>query len=413
MKAKTLVIGAGFTGLLLASGRDDVVVVAPKHEHGGLIRSSTKDGFKFDLGGHVYTGADTRVANLMSKVGATFHERRKAFYDLETMVPFPVQDNAEMLGIDIDPGFGLKSNHIGAMAESVNRFGIQFVEEFLEPFNKRVWTTSLNAMDSDWMRGRVKLPTENKRNWGMNESFFYASGDKIISFLDDNAKKNGASFIDGRVTEIDGVEKKVTLRDGSQIWYETLIDTAATYSPYSSNFVLSIGIGFEERIPFDFHWVYPHLSSIIHRVSKISRYEEGMAPAGCDSLLLEIPCRFQLPAMELLHIFANEDNIQGSAKLALAEAGFNQDFISRSKIATVWGGISRGYPIQTIGIRQRVAKQKRSLAAINRFLAGRWGSHLYANLQHLFDDAEAVNAFSMGYKLAADDYFESKFYYER
>lgn len=416
---KTIILGSGFTGLLTASKIPGAIVIS--ENIGGLIRSNEKNGFSFDFGGHVYTPSDDNVNDLMHDIGATYHPQRKAYYDVQKYIPYPVQDHAHELGLTISPIHDGRED--GTLLDFFfNKFGENFTNEFLVPFNERVWSTDPAKMSDDWVNGRVKKPRESAKAWGMNSSFWYAKGQSIIQYLQFKAAKNDAIFVDGQVIDINKIDRIVKVRRGRVVdsfKYDALIDTTGMFMNERTNEVLSIGIGLRKLFEGKpFHWIYPNLESSVHRVTLLSRYAKNMAPTGSDSFLLEVPYIHTsgLPvwAKHLL-MYGNHTSVKlrTAAVDGLLNAGFTNEQVNSMSISTVWASVSRGYPVQTVGCRGRVSERKFVLAKNRIFSIGRWGSHLYANLQHLYQDVDSLLKFGQdpSSEEAQRNYFDSEFYY--
>lgn len=416
----TLILGGGFTALLLASKFDSPTIVSK--DLGGLLGRFGEDDFKFDIGGHVYTLGDERVARLMKESNARVFEKRRAYFipnRWRDRVEYPVQDHAEELGITLAPRPEVNEDNF--MSYSISVFGPQFYREFLGPFNERVWTISPEKMACDWVRGRVKMPSEDKKDWGMNASFAYAPGDQIITRLLGNIRR--ISYYQETVKMIN-YQEHLVVTDKNVFKYKTLFDTtglALNDAPKERqlpfNYVMSVGIGFDKKIPHDFHWAYAKLSSEVHRITLISRYYNGLAPADGDSILMEIPFRDSSSLSIRTRVLLSNSSLDRKMSIAeglLASTGLMSIEEMREYSPVVAAGqLSRAYPIPVLGARDRVARRKRELMASNVFSLGRWGSHGYFNLQNLYDDVDAtLDAFG---RPAVDDshpYFTASFYYK-
>lgn len=419
LRAENVIIGSGVTGLYLASKMPNALIISKENGNGGLIATTHIDGFNFDYGGHVYTTAHETTRALMIAANGVLHPERKAFYDVKKLVPFPAQDHSERLGLDITPGKGYRRQP-GLLGHMLREFGVDFTEGFLDPFNRRVWTTDASEMDNDWVVGRMKAKSETPKQWGMNANFYYAKGSEITDVLLQGAYNNGVGFLAGEVVKIDYSERIIHFFDSAGTLCELIVDdiivdtTGLFNRDLRSNNVLSIGIGLTHQLrAHDFHWIYPNLSSIVHRVTLLSRYADGMAPNGCDSLLLEIPYigaeGIHAAMASLLGIFSEDAaSRNASAAALLKNAGFKDKF----GISTVWAAATRGYPVQTIGVRKAVSKRKHSLAQEGVYMLGRWGSHGYFNLQHIFDEVDHFINF-LDTNKGGENYFDSAFYYPR
>lgn len=421
LKTDTLIVGGGMSGLSLGShpSLKGSLIVA-KYPLGGLIHNTLADGFSFDFGGHVYTTTDDNVTKLMTEANAQFHESRKAFYDCRLMIPYPVQDNAGKLGLAITPDKREVTNNL--YDYFLREFGFAFTQYFLRPFNERVWSTPIEQMDFDWVDGRVKRPSESKSNWGMNSSFYYARGSAIADVMLGRVLANNSSIVEGTMVSVSEKEHTVTFVDGennpAEVEYNRMFCTSPYFLPtLKRNSVVSIGIGLKHKLDFpEFDWLYCNVRSFVHRVTLLSRYAEGLAPEGCDSLLLEIPTFYfnQLndAVIGITYQLGTPESRLSKAKNILIGAGFSPKLVEAMDISTVWGDITPGYPVPTVGSRDEVAKMKSFLSPNDIYLTGRWGAHGYFNLQHIFADADATVKYASGLG-NDDDYLNSSFYYKK
>jgi hypothetical protein len=413
MKAfENVILGGGASGLILADKLQNYDTAVISREIGGLLSSYWKNSFFFDVGGHVYTSQDENVVSLMKEAQGTFHPQRKAFYLGEKSIwgeltEFPVQ-SSHLFPINppAQMRFQFSFEDFG-----INTFGSKFCYSFFFPFNFRVWTVEPSELDFDWIEGRVQLPDENKKDWGMNASFWYARGDNIIKRLLTRTK---AQYISGYIVSVDRNAHTVLLSDGELIRYKNLFVTTNYFNDFPKNVLLSVGIGLNRQLDeADFHWVYPEVHSPIHRVTLLSRYCKGMAPPGCDSLLLELYSGPQISQSFLaaqMMAAKNEESRKFVAKSMLNASGFGT--VALENIEVVWSNQTFGYPIQVLNVREQVAKLKAELLRDDVYLCGRWGSHGYFNLQHLYKDAEAAVAMTdIANRELVNDYLFSKFYY--
>jgi len=381
------VLGAGPSGLAIAweleqRGYDPVLI---SQDIGG-VNGSWQDGdFMFDYGGHVYTTTDKEVVAIMKACDGNLIENRQAFYDARKRIPFPVQDH-----VNLSPPVDISNpKNLAEYIRSV--LGEDFYYKFMRRFNERVWTVPPECMDFDWTAGRIKRPDESDKRWGMNASFWHAPGQDIIAHMFNRLKRT--HFIKGRISGIDEAgtlylasgdfeQIKTSLLDAK---FDTIGLFKSRYMTAMENDVLLFGLGFDHKLDIEpFHWLYPGLQYEAHRVTLISRYHEAMAPYNYDSLLVEIP----LPSLMNTQPKRLVDFFTKAPEEALsATTGIR---IDKAPIATSYR-LVRGYPIPFCGHRHFMHETKEyAFIMRNAYLAGRWGSHTYMNLQHILADAKIV-----------------------
>lgn len=432
MKSKVVIAGAGITGLRLAEllgklGAEPLVV---SWDCGGLIEQYTDNGFHFDYGGHVYTPVDPGVRNLMEASGAIKHERNAVYLQKGKTIPYPVQDHVAIDSHD----FSLVKSATNLQELGTYAFGKEFYENFFGPFNRRVWTVDPIEMDVDWIKNRVKLPAPQsgtREKWGPNATFLYAQGTSITLNLIKAANEAGASIVHGKIDDVDLERKRLlvsNMQKARYIEYERLYWTlplkkiaphvGISSSAFLMNHVLSVGLGFRDILPYNFHWAYFDVSLSPHRVTLLSGYHPKNSPNGKDSLLIEYPYRwpdyplprFFAPSLQMKTDYVMNEQVHrgvGVKVLENAELDIKPQML---EVASV--GNAPGYPIPTRGIRKIVAETKRRLIPHGIYTAGRWGSWGYFNIDHCFKDAEnAVAWAAVAGEDELEEYLYARFYY--
>lgn len=432
-KADILVVGAGITGLRVAALLAENYGISPlvvSEDVGGLISCYRERGFLFDFGGHVYTNKDPQVVEMMQALKAEEHVRHAVYNKFGVGdIPYPVQDHADKLGIEIT-GVPYKFNPKQDLEDLIMKtFGRPFYDGFFEPFTQRVWTVSSRDMATDWIIGRIKLPEEKKEGWGLNDTFRYAPGDQIASYLRRKAEDAGAEIVTGERLRGINFEKRFAMFSSLSVSYDYLVWTLPLpllmdksdpdRSLFLSNRVRTMGIGLKELYGGSFTWAYPDVKAPAHRVTLLSRYHKQNAPPGKDSLLIEFPYRLGYRGLPLYLADANpedpylrhSESNKNRAIRALSDIGFDDNL----DIDVVVTGDTAGYPIPTRRVREVVADVKDTLLKHNVITAGRWGSWGYFNTEHCFRDA-AVAADAI--RLRDDEphrymaeYLMSSFYY--
>jgi len=412
-KIKNLILGAGPTGMYLAKRLEDPTnTIIVSQNVGGLLNHQMAVGesgaFIFDYGGHVYTDKDERTELLMQRSFAErFDRTNMVFYlrDGHDFIEFPVQNHVEVKPLeDMLLEFSLKE-------WAINRFGYDFYNSFFEPFNERVWTTDPANMAFNWISDRVS--TSKDKNWGPNATFYYAPGYKIIQAMQYDIQS--IELIKGTVVDINPKEKIVYVLEAAtdkvgSIVYESLFDTTIKQRDYV-NKCLFFGVGLKNAFEFKpFYWIYPDVKSPIHRITWLSRYYKGLTPEGCDSLLLEIPYRSGFKRKHGTTInqkFSDLSRIPMVSDM-LKAAGLP---VNQRDIEVALPFTSFSYPIPHLDVRKKVEVMKH--IGLNRgvYYAGRWGSHGYFNLQHIWQDVDSVIE-QLGSPKPVPKYIKSNFYYK-
>jgi protoporphyrinogen oxidase len=312
-KVRTLVIGAGITGLATAAalaerGDDDYLVLEADTAIGGYCKTVQKAGFVWDYSGHFFHFKHPEIE-------AWLRERMKG-QDIRTIekksfiefkgcsVDFPFQKNIHQLPredfIDClhDLYFARAPKELSGSAAPepgatgfkgmlYERFGKSIAEKFLIPYNEKLYATDLGTLDSDAM-GRffphadltdIIRNMKVANNASYNATFTYPAGGAIeyVNAIA-SAVRPGAIRLNEAVVSID-LERKVATTTKGEYEFERFVSSAPfnrllemarvphDASTYSWNKVLVFNLGFDKKGRKDVHWVYyPDRATCFYRV---------------------------------------------------------------------------------------------------------------------------------------------------
>ena len=214
---EVLVLGAGPTGLGAATrletlrrsdGKWTYAVVDKEHKAGGLaITDATPEGFLFDVGGHViFSHYDYFDALLQASLGPfadakawLTHQRESFVRYKHTWVPYPYQNNlkdlpaedqiaaingmidARVRAAEAGPNAPLPANFDEWILRTM---GEGIAEQFMRPYNFKVWATPPAQMHWNWLGERVAVVDVKRAvtnaikrvadvGWGPNATFTF------------------------------------------------------------------------------------------------------------------------------------------------------------------------------------------------------------------------------------------------
>ena len=335
MRPRIVILGAGPTGL----GAAHRLAELEHHEWdlfescdhvGGLAASWTDDhGFTWDHGGHVMFSHYRYFDELVEKMlqGDYDEHMREAWVWLrDRFIPYPFQNNIHRLptSVFLDCFMGIIEAQRVARPRSnfaewiAALFGDGIAEQFMVPYNLKVWAHPLEMIGTHWQGDRVPdvdlrrilqnlLDDRDDVNWGPNNKFKFpllGTGmlyDRIADDLPQPVE------LGRRAVSIDPDDRIVKFENGASTTYDRLVSTMpltelircltrcpadvrdAVATLYHTE-GLFIGIGVKDPCPSTKCWMYfPESSAPFYRVTYLSNYSPQVTPgAGHFSLLAEV-----------------------------------------------------------------------------------------------------------------------------
>lgn len=419
---RVVVLGCGWSGVLAAfrlktryPSAD--VVCLDRDFSGGLLRSVTVNGHIFDVGGsHVVFSRDRSVLEgILSLGGRWAAKERRAFVLLDgAYVPYPFENGIYVLPPERRARYGLSllkavvENSKGGKRPSnfkewiVNTFGEEVANDYLIPYNEKIWKRPLEELSADWVYtpGRLPLPSLEDivkavagietKGYREQAVFYYPEGGIITQYLSALRKAEEAGVIPVReeVREIkktgDGFLINGRLRADRVVSTLPLREVPAMLDPpppeevfkaagrLDYNSVAVVGIGLRAKAP-DQHWVYvPDRRFIFHRYAWISNYLPE-PPADRASLIAEITIP---PGSEVDREEIIERTLEGFVELGLFKA-------EEVEAAEAW--IHKyGYPVYTLTHAEDREAVESHLRQIGITTVGRWGNWHYWNTDMIY-----------------------------
>lgn len=342
-----LVIGAGPTGLAaaLALGehgeRSDTLVVEREAHVGGWCRSVQGEGFTFDHAGHIMFSKDPEVLALYERLlGDNLHwQDREAWvwsHGVYTRYPFqgslyglPPKVLKECIVGAIEARYGPLDGSAPPPAAPPANFE-QFIqrvwgrgigEHFAIPYNRKLWATPLDEMETSWLGGRVPLPDlaqivegalePTPRPMGPNARFGYPLRGGFQALMDGFLPLLNCELELGTgVLQVHPEQRTVRLDDGRMVAFDTLISTmplprlveacaeaappavraAAAGLRHVAVRCVNLGVALapgQERLT-EKHWVYYPEDTVFHRIFVQGNASPHNSPPGACGLTCEI-----------------------------------------------------------------------------------------------------------------------------
>ncbi|MHC4481897.1 MAG: protoporphyrinogen/coproporphyrinogen oxidase, partial [Planctomycetota bacterium] len=336
-QCQVLIIGAGPAGLGAAEhleGRGaDWLALERRSGVGGLSASFRREGFTWDIGGHVifshYPEYDRLLDEVIPPDEWLWHERVAYVRICDRWVPYPLQNNIWMLPQEqmwrcLRGVIRLYTERVAPDTSDFQafintHFGEGIAALFMDPYNFKTWGYRPSRLSAGWIAERVAvvdlervvrnaLQRREDASWGPNNAFRYpaegGTGEpwrRLAQRLPEERL-----WLDAHVVEVRSRDRMVVLSDGRTIHYEDLISTM----PLDNLIAVSdmdnlleagrglmhsgvhvVGLGMRGRPPEaiqDFCWMYfPEANCPFYRATLLSNYSPANAPSGHWSLLLE------------------------------------------------------------------------------------------------------------------------------
>ncbi len=336
------VAGGGLTGLSAACALQgqECAVFEREREPGGLCRTIERDGFAFDLTGHLL---HLRRPEMKSFVGELLAERlrespRHAFIHTHgVFTPYPFQVNTHglpaavvrdcLLGF-IEAWCARRLERERAepahLEEWIQRtFGAGIGRHFMVPYNRKMWGRELDSVTCEWVSWSVPQPALEEvvrgafgveaREFGYNPRFLYPKRGGIRLLPDALAARVRHLHLGVEVEAVDLRARRLRLSDGTRPRYDALISTlplpelvrrcegipeAARAAAAGLRWVRVVNVNLAVRgaVAPGRHWVYfPEAEFAFYRVGVASNFSDGVAPPGCSTVYVEVSERSEGP----------------------------------------------------------------------------------------------------------------------
>jgi len=330
---KVIILGAGLSGISLSyflkrSGLSSQVFERERSP-GGVCSSHAKDGFVFDVSGHLLHFRDKRIFSLVKSLlndNLTELQRDAWVYDFGGLIPYPFQVNLSWL----PPGayrrclseFKKVRNNGSRIKKPRNfldwiykNFGAGIAEYFMIPYNLKFWRTPLEELSHSWTDRLVVTPSlddivnsENgrKKKYGYHSHFYYPTKGGIEELIKGLGAGSDKVFLRHEAVEVDLKKKVVGFRNGHKEKFDILVSTIplpelgkiikkipGNISPYFTKLkwvsIYNVNFGIKGNIMPGKHWIYfPHEDTSFFRAGFYHNFSSHSAPPGKSSSYIEV-----------------------------------------------------------------------------------------------------------------------------
>jgi UDP-galactopyranose mutase len=434
-----VILGAGLAGLSAAYHlKERAVIYEASPTVGGVARSIEIEGFTFDRAIHILYTRDEYAATLIRKcLQHNFSEQERSawVYAHGRYIPYPYQGHLGHLPDDVRQAniMGLLEARYESHPNEPNNFeewllsvfGRGITNDFMLPFNRKLWATDLRKMNFQWIADRVLLPdldallrgafSQAPSQLGPNAFFWYPRTGGIQTLSDALASEINDINTTCRCIGIDIMRRIAYFDAALPRSFETLISTIPlpellrlihpipkevedAAAQLRSNEVITVNLGIDRADISDKHWVYfPQSNYEFHRISFPSNFSRDLAPRFTSSLSVEYSRSVERP-LEMHGIVRRTIN-------ALQEIGIlhSSDRILASQVER----ISPAYVIPTLESERGKETVHRYLNAHGIYSCGRFGSWAYLNMDQAILEGKRAAEFAMNARNTATSKLET------
>ena len=424
-----VIIGMGPTGIgaamhALEIGGTDFVALEQSTSAGGLAASEVdRTGFTWDRGVHLqfshYDRYDQFLDTVLPPEEWDWPQRNVVAKIGTDLVPYPVQFHLRhlqpstrwkclqgLLDVSRKP-HGKPANFADWSRQT---FGKGLAEEFLLPYNEKIWAHPADRLNYRWVGERVAMPElksvlqgicleQDRSDWGPNARFQYPRRGGSGRVWNEAAKliPNAHKRWNQSVLEIDADRKLITTRAGDCYRYHTLISSMpldSLYQRLSTKRALPsiarlaktttqlVGVGVRGTIPESLRertWVYfPDDDTSFYRLTVLSNLSAAMVsqPGEEWSIVVEIAASDWCPVR-------CDDPVERTLS-DLRELGYLEE---DSQVVSLWEQrLPHGYPVPTLDRDRILTETLPALEDIGIYSRGRFGAWKYevSNQDHCF-----------------------------
>ena len=423
---RLVIVGAGLTGLSAAyhlRGRGAEPAVLERSDTvGGACRTVARDGFEFDLTGHLLHLARAESHELLRALGVRGalrpHRRRAGIALAGTVTPYPIQINTYRLPREIRRECVLGFVEASARASgrdrppnsfaawALDRFGAGFARHFFLPYNRKLFCADPAELTTEWVGRYVPRPEVAdviagafglyRKPVGYNATFLYPRLGGIRALADALAGALPAVRLECPVRSLSLGTREVGLESGETLGWDALLATAplshlaamtvdlpaaarAAAARLRAVAVINLNLGVRGPAPRREHWLYvPEERFPFYRVGIPSNHGR-VTPPGCHALSVEVSVPAGAPAPAGLR----ERCFAGLAELGLLRDAGDVAVVEEVRIDPAYVLFDAVRPAAVAALRD-------AFRAAGVTVAGRWAEWKYSTMEDALWDGAAV-----------------------
>lgn len=431
-RQSVIIIGAGSAGLTaayeLAKRGSHPTVVEKSDKVGGLARTETYKGFRFDIGGHRFYTKIQEVQRLWKEMlGSELltRPRLSRIYYRGRFFNYPIELFNALYNLGVGESLLILMSYLHAQLRPQpkeetfeewvsNRFGTRLYRTFFKSYTEKVWGIPCNQIQADWAAQRIRglslkdallhAVLGNSNRHSLIKEFYYpARGPGMMwqRFHEKVEELGGKVHLNGEVVSLrqDGAQvRSIIKRDGkgdseiegqafiSSMPLPQLIDRLNPPPPQEVQGAASqlrfralvlVGLIINRSDLFPDNWIYVHDPEVkVGRIQNFKNWSPDMVPhpkmtgLGMEYFCNEGDALWNMADRDLIALAARE-----LAAIGLAKQTEVVDWVVYHQ--------PKAYPVYEPGYREHLAVIRKFLNSIeNLQTIGRNGLHRYNNQDH-------------------------------
>lgn len=410
MKEETIILGGGLSGLSVAHYLGgECLVLEAEETPGGLCRSFNKEGFTYDIGGHILFSRDGLLLEEITDWLGENVDRKRRNNQIrygDRFVKYPFENGLSALDRqDVYECLISFLNRPDLIPENLEewcyaRFGKGIAEKYLIPYNRKIWKRDLKELSLLWV-DRIPDPSREEivksalgietEGYTHQLNYFYPRRGGIQALIQSLLNQLPGVQTGFRVKKIIRKSRGWEISDGnSSIEGERIISTIPIFDlinslenapdevrvalkrlQYNSVIVVMIGVNHEGLTGRTALYI-PDPDILAHRVCYLKEFSPTNAPEGKSHLIAEIT----VPPGDPLFKSENSQMVKRVADDLRDICGFTKDDIIASDVKK----IEYAYIVYDLEYEKNTNIIYDYLNSLGILYTGRFGSFKYINM---------------------------------
>ena len=404
------ILGGGITGVALQRflDHDSVVLEAADHP-GGLCRTFFKDGFGYDLGGHILFSKNEEINDFVDSLLADNLNRCKRANKIlygGKYVKYPFENDLGSLSLEdnYECLIGYLQNDFSGEVKNLRdwayaTFGKGIAEKYFLPYNEKIWNISADRLGLDFVERIPKPPVEDvvRSSLGIDTEgylhqlyFRYPTEGGVQSMVEALIDDDSDIVCNYRVQSIRRSGDGWEVSDGTEVHsFDHIIVSFPIHEAigcfekvpkpvldaidglrYNSMRVVLVAVGNESLMDKSAIYI-PDPSVVTHRVCYMGFFSERLVRPGTSSLIAEVTTNPGDGVHELTDEELVARVITDLDRIGVLEAS--------AVIVTDVQRLKYAYPVYTTEYRQNRAVMHQWFNDIGVDLCGRFAEFDYIN----------------------------------